>query len=91
MEARLDRRNLIPTQRKVLEAIQDELSYGKGREITTINAIYERLGESNSTTVSSDGRVVLVFRQEGVQLYGCSSYLRATVGLRTAAVGQIVE
>ncbi|CAF4112306.1 unnamed protein product [Rotaria sp. Silwood2] len=36
-------RNLNPTQRKVLEAIQDELSYGKGREITTINAIYDRL------------------------------------------------
>ena len=37
-------RNLIPSQRKVLEAIQDELSYGKGREITTIQAIYDRLG-----------------------------------------------
>jgi len=37
-------RNLIPIQRKVLEAIQDELSYGKGREITTITAIYDRLG-----------------------------------------------
>ncbi|CAF2032211.1 unnamed protein product [Rotaria magnacalcarata] len=36
-------RNLNPVQRKVLEAIQDELSYGKGREITTINAIYDRL------------------------------------------------
>ncbi|CAF5024864.1 unnamed protein product, partial [Rotaria sp. Silwood1] len=36
-------RNLNPTQRKVLEAIQDELSYGKGREITTISAIYDRL------------------------------------------------
>lgn len=39
-------RNLIPSQRKVLEAIQDELSYGKGREITTIQAIYDRLGIS---------------------------------------------
>lgn len=37
-------RNLIPIQRQVLEAIQEELSYGKGREMTTINAIYERLG-----------------------------------------------
>ncbi|CAF0825717.1 unnamed protein product [Rotaria sordida] len=36
-------RNLNPIQRKVLEAIQDELSYGKGREITTVNAIYDRL------------------------------------------------
>jgi hypothetical protein len=41
-------RNLIPVQRKVLEAIQDELSYGKGREITTINAIYDRLGMSKN-------------------------------------------
>jgi Cdc6-like AAA superfamily ATPase len=40
-------RNLIPIQRKVLEAIQEELSCGKGREITTINAIYDRLGMSN--------------------------------------------
>ena len=40
----LSDRNLIPVQRQVLEAIQDELSYGKGREMTTINAIYERMG-----------------------------------------------
>jgi hypothetical protein len=40
-------RNLIPIQRQVLEAIQDELSYGKGREITTINAIYDRLGKNH--------------------------------------------
>ena len=37
-------RNLIPIQRQVLEVIEEELSYGKGREITTINAIYDRLG-----------------------------------------------
>ncbi len=41
----LSNRNLIPIQRQVLEAIQDELSYGRGREITTINAIYDRLGK----------------------------------------------
>jgi len=45
-------RNLIPVQRKVLEAIQDELSYGKGREITTINAIYDRLGMSKNFILS---------------------------------------
>jgi hypothetical protein len=39
-------RNLIPIQRNVLEAIQDELSCGKGREMTTVHCIYDRLGMS---------------------------------------------
>ena len=43
----ISNRNLIPIQRQVLEAIQDELSYGKGREITTVHAIYERLGKNS--------------------------------------------
>jgi len=36
-------RNLATVQRQVLEAIQDELSCGKGREMTNIQAIYDRL------------------------------------------------
>lgn len=49
----LSNRNLIPVQRQVLEAIQEELSYGKGREMTTISAIYERMGNLQVLIFSS--------------------------------------
>lgn len=42
-------RNLIPIQRQVLEVIQEELSFGKGREMTTVQAIYDRLDKKQFT------------------------------------------